>query len=118
MVLFSYMTIHNLNLASVPFNAISFGTKTIESRLYDEKRQLIKLGDKITFTNTDAPNQKVTVKVIGLLRYNSFHDLFSHNKPAKFGGESVIWLDNQINEFYSKEAQNKYGVIGIEFKLL
>jgi ASC-1-like (ASCH) protein len=118
MVLFCHMAVHKLNLSSVPFNAIAFGTKTIESRLYDEKRQQIQLGDEIIFTNNDLPTQKVTVKVIGLLRYKSFHDLFSHNNAAKFGGESVSWLNNQINEFYSKEAQNINGVIGIEFRLL
>lgn len=112
------MAVHKFRLATGPFIAIKSGTKTIESRLYDEKRQLIKLGDEIIFTNTSASDQTVTVKVIGLLRYKTFYDLFSHNKLTKFGGESVKKLDNQINEFYSKEAQNKYGVIGIEFKLL
>jgi len=117
-VLFGHMAVHKLNLSSEPFNSIVSSTKTIESRLYDEKRQQIQLGDEIIFTNTDVPTQKVTVKVVGLLRENTFHDLFSQNKPAKFGGESVSWLNNQINEFYSKEAENKYGVIGIEFKPL
>ena len=35
---------HNLQLATVPFKVIASGTKTIESRLYDEKRQTIQLG--------------------------------------------------------------------------
>lgn len=112
------MTTHQLTLATEPFNAITSGNKTIESRLYDEKRQKIQIGDQIIFTNRDNPSQTAAVKVIGLLRYATFHDLFSHNDPRKFGGESVEWLENQINEFYSLHDQKQNGVIGIEFELI
>ena len=101
------MNTHQLQLATAPFKAITSGVKTIESRLYDEKRQLIQIGDTIAFTDRDNPGQAVSVKVIGLLRYETFHDLFSHNNPARFGGESVEWLENQINEFYSVDQQKE-----------
>ena len=112
------MTTHQLKLATEPFNAIISGDKTIESRLYDEKRQKIQIGDQIIFTNRDNPSKTATVKVSGLLRYATFHDLFSHNNPRKFGGESVEWLENQINEFYSLHDQKQNGIIGIEFELM
>ena len=109
------MKTHQLNLARVPFNAIVSGKKTIEARLFDQKRQLIQLGDSIIFTNRENTEQSVLVKVIGLLRYHTFNELFSHNNPQKFGGESVEWLENQINEFYSIDKQYENGVVGIEF---
>lgn len=112
------MNTHQLQLAAAPFNAIKSGAKTIESRLYDEKRQKIQIGDIIEFTNREAPCQTVSVKVIGLLRYATFRDLFMHDSPGKFGGESVEWLENQINEFYSLDEQLKNGVVGIEFELM
>lgn len=112
------MDTHHLQLAAIPFTAIVSGAKTIESRLYDDKRRLIQLGDTIVFTNRENTDQTVSVKVIGLLRYATFHELFSHNDPVKFGGESVEWLKNQINEFYSIEQQKQGGVIGLEFELL
>jgi len=112
------MNTHILQIATTPFNAITSGKKVVESRLYDEKRQLIQIGDILEFTNREAPGQTVLVRVIGLLRYETFHDLFSHNSPAKFGGESVAWLESQINEFYSIEGQKSNGVIGIEFELI
>jgi ASC-1-like (ASCH) protein len=111
------MTKHALQLATIPFDAIMSGQKTIESRLYDEKRQLIQLGDEIIFTNREAPQQTVTVSVVGLLRYDTFGSLFRHNEPSKFGGESVEWLEDQINEFYSIDEQRENGVVGIEFIL-
>lgn len=112
-----FMTTHQLKLATEPFNAIISGNKTIESRLYDTKRQKIQIGDRIIFTNRDNYEQTVTAEVVGLLRYATFRDLFSHNNPRKFGGDNVEWLENQISEFYSIEDQKIYGVIGIEFKV-
>ena len=113
----NFMTTHQLKLATEPFNAIVSGNKTIESRLYDIKRQKIQIGDRIIFTNRDNSEQTVTAEVVGLLRYATFRDLFSHNNPRKFGGDNVEWLENQISEFYSIEDQKIYGVIGIEFKV-
>ena len=112
-----FMTTHQLKLATEPFNAIISGNKTIESRLYDTKRQKIQIGDRIIFTNRDNSEQTVATEVVGLLRYATFRDLFSHNNPRKFGGDNVEWLENQISEFYSIEDQKIYGVIGIEFKV-
>jgi len=112
------MATHTLQLAAIPFRAIVSGQKTIESRLYDDKRQQIKLGDTLTFVNREFPNQIVSVKVIGLLRYNTFDDLFTHNNPAKFGGKSIEWLKDQIDGFYSLEEQLQNGVIGIEFRII
>ena len=111
------MTTHQLKLATEPFNAIISGNKTIESRLYDAKRQKIQIGDLIIFTNRDNSEQTVTAEVVGLLRYATFRDLFSHNNPAKFGGESVEWLEKQIGEFYSLSDQLENGVIGIKFEI-
>jgi len=109
---------HNLQLATEPFEAIISGNKTIESRLFDEKRQKISIGDEIIFTNRENPEQTVNVKVTNLLHDETFHDLFIHNGPSKFGGESVAWLDNQIRAFYSEADQRKNGVIGIEFEVI
>ena len=113
----NFMTTHQLKLATEPFNAIISGNKTIESRLYDTKRQKIQIGDRIIFTNRDNSEQTVTAEVVGLLRYATFRDLFSHNNPRKFGGESVEWLEKQIGEFYSLSDQLENGVIGIKFEI-
>lgn len=111
------MNKHELKLATEPFEAIASGRKTIESRLFDEKRQTIQLGDVMVFSNRENPSQTLRVKVIGLLRYGTFADLFINNDPTKFGGESTEWLLNQIGEFYSDDQQKMYGVVGIHFKL-
>ena len=69
---------HNMNLNNRPFKSIKEGTKTIELRLNDEKRSLLKVGDEIEFTNRDT--------------------------------------NENMEAYYSKEEQNKYGVLGIEIR--
>ena len=47
--------LHQMNLHPAPFSLVESGLKTIELRLYDEKRRQIAVGDTILFTCTDDP---------------------------------------------------------------
>jgi len=111
------MILHQLKLASFPFESIKSGRKTIESRLYDEKRREINLGDEIEFINRET-DEILKTKVIGLHRYSNFETMFNSMGHERFGGESTNWLLKQIYEFYSKEDEDKFGVIGIEISKL
>ena len=51
--------LYRMKLTEVPFEEIKNGTKTIEFRLYDEKRQQIKLGDKIEFSKLPDLQEKL-----------------------------------------------------------
>ena len=42
--------LYKMKLNESPFERIKNGTKTIEFRLYDEKRQQVKVGDQIEFS--------------------------------------------------------------------
>jgi ASC-1-like (ASCH) protein len=64
-----------MKLRPAPFEMIKSGQKTIELRLYDEKRQLTKVGDEIIFTNI-VTEEKLHVKVSNLHRFDSFEDLY------------------------------------------
>ena len=112
------MRVHSMKLTQLPFTLIAHGSKTIESRLYDEKRQAIELGDTIIFSLLEDETRILTTQVVGLLRYANFHDLFTCNDPNKFGGSTAMELETQIAQFYSDALQQKYGVIGIELRLI
>jgi len=112
------MTTHQMKLAVVPFEKIVNGEKILESRLYDEKRQQINPGDQIEFTCNDKPEKKVLITVRALYRYTDFENLFSDFPPAYFGRASKEELIKEIEIFYPKEDQNKYGVVGIKMMLL
>ena len=109
---------HQMKLASTPFEKIRNEGKVIESRLYDEKRQIIKLGDEILFSQSDDDSQTVNTKVTGLLRYSSFQQLFADHDSKLFGGTSVDELLKESKQFYSDEDEAKYGVAGVWLHLL
>ena len=109
--------IHKMNLNDEPFNSIKDGFKTIEMRLYDEKRRLINIGDVIEFNNR-LTNEKINVEVIMLHLFNNFEELYKHFDKICLG-----YKDNEeanssdMEKYYLKEEQDKYGVVGIEIKL-
>lgn len=107
---------HKMNLQDKYFDFIKNGTKRIELRLNDEKRQQIKIGDSIEFSNE---KYKFTTKVIGLLKYQDFKTLFND-----FGIEILAErtmtkeeLLGILSEFYTPEKQEKFGVLGIRVEL-
>ena len=104
------MKTHNMTLKQPYFDLIKCGKKTIELRLYDSKRQQIVPGDQITFQNGDNFN---TVKVKGLVRAENFASLFDLIDVTKTGLENVDNAINIMEQFYDKDAQKKFGVVGI-----
>lgn len=104
---------HFMKLAIEPYTLIKQGAKVIESRLFDEKRSQLQLGDVIVFSCNEDPADTTDTRVTGLLRYEKFEDLFNDHEASMFGGTSTLQLINQIKEFYSDEEISKFGVIGI-----
>ena len=109
--------IHEMKLNEKPFNNIVKGIKKIELRLFDEKRAKINLNDYIVFTNIADLTQTIKVKVIGLLRYNSFEELFKDvdyniSGPANSLSEKLT----NIRKIYSEEEEKKYGILAIHIE--
>lgn len=111
-----FLTMHKMKLHSAPFEKIKSGEKTIELRLYDEKRQQIQEGDRITFTNT-ATGETLTATVKKLHRFDSFAELYKA-LPLLQCGYTAEDIDtahpSDMEAYYSSEEQQKYGVVGIE----
>ena len=107
-----------MNLQPKYFDFIKDGTKRIELRLYDEKRQSIQLGDIIEFAKSD--DEKFKAEVIGLLRYNSFADLFEDFDISILADSSMTKQEllEALGEFYTEEKQAEFGVIGIRIELV
>ena len=112
------MPTYQMKLSKEPFEKIASGQKIIESRLYDEKRQQINIGDCVEFVQNDDSNKTISAKVKALYRYSSFDDLFSDFPPEFFGGVSKEILIEEIKNFYSVEEEQRYGVVGIKIELL
>lgn len=112
------MTTHHLHLHPKPFEYIRSGKKTIESRLFDEKRRSYAIGDKLVFINRANENESIESTIVNLHKENSFHDLFiNKNTVGKFSTTSLQDLLDGIELYYSREDQEKFGVVGIEFTI-
>lgn len=112
--------LHKMKLNEGPFERMKNGTKTIEFRLYDEKRQQIKIGDTIKFLKEPNLNESFNAKVTGLLRYNTFEDMFRDFDISVLSDKSMTKeeLINTLEQFYTKEKQKQYGVLGIRIELI
>lgn len=111
---------HEMKLQPEYYNFILNGTKRIEIRLYDEKRQSIKLGDTIKFLKEPELSEFFNAKVTGLLRYNSFKDMFKDFDISILSDKSMTKeeLIKVLEQFYTKEKQEQYGVLGIRIELI
>ena len=111
---------HEMKLQSKYYTFMLNGTKRIEIRLFDEKRQKIKLGDTIKFLKEPDLKDSFNTKVVGLLRYNSFKEMFRDFDISILSDSSMSKdeLIKILEQFYSKEKQEQYGVLGIRIELL
>ena len=109
---------HYMNLHNNPFNSIMNKTKTVEMRLNDEKRILIKINEFIEFTN-NVTNEKMLVKVIDVKSYQDFSLLYKEYQKEEIGYkiDEVANPDDMLL-YYSKEKIEKYGVLAIRLEVI
>lgn len=113
--------IHYMKLNHRPFDLMLKKEKTIELRLNDEKRQDIKKGDLIVFNNHQAFETKLAVKVINIHHFDSFESLYKNLDLKKCGyleSELGDASPNDMLSYYSREKELKYGVLGIEIRVI
>ena len=111
---------HSIKLQPEYYNYILNGTKRIEIRLFDEKRKLINIGDKIRILKEPDLVESFEVKVVERLRYKDFESLFNDFDISMLADKSLTKeeLLDDLEKYYSKEKQEKYGVLGIRIELL
>ena len=108
----------NMKLNEKYFEYIKSGTKRIELRLNDEKRKLIKIGDKIRFFKLPKLDEYIDVTVEDLIKYDNFKEFNKYPIEILASKEmSNEELMKDLEKFYSKKEQEKYGVLGIKFKI-
>ena len=115
------MNFFEMHLNPKPFRQIARGEKTIELRLYDEKRSDLRPGDRIVFINTEAPEKTVVTAVKALHIYENFSALYAALPLPACGyseEEAVLADPADMEVYYSKELQQEYGVVGIELVTL
>ena len=105
--------IYRMKLQNEPFKQIKKEIKKIEIRLNDEKRKIFEINDYIEFTNITTL-EIMFVKITNLYHFESFEQLFNNFDNSILGCGSY----EEMYKYYSREEENKYGVLGIEIKVL
>ncbi len=108
--------IHYMNLVPTAFSKIADGSKTIELRLNDEKRQRINVEDTVVF-NCSLTKDIIAAQVVKLHKFSDFKELYNA-LPLEKCGYTVAELDTahytDMEQYYTKEQIKKYGALGIE----
>ena len=106
---------HRMRLDPAPFAKIERGEKTVELRLFDEKRAAIEPGDVIEFTR-NGDGAILAARVTGICRFASFEELFRVISPAICGydedGDPAVCAA-AMNAYYAPEKQREYGAVGL-----
>ena len=109
--------LRKMNLAPQPFKAIAEGRKTIEMRLYDERRVGICIGDEIEFENIET-HQRILCEVVSFARFRDFFELYASFDKIMLGySADEIANPEDMYQYYSPEMVAKYGALAIEIKL-
>ncbi len=107
---------HYMNLVPSAFSKIADGSKTIELRLNDEKRQRINVEDTVVF-NCSSTKDIITAQISGLHKFSDFEELYK-TLPLEKCGYTVAELDTahytDMEQYYAREQIKKYGALGIE----
>ncbi len=104
---------HYMKLQAAPFAQIAAGVKNVELRLYDEKRKKIAVGDEIEFPNAQT-GARLCCTVVALHKFPTFAALYEVLSPLKCG----IASPTDMEQYYTKEEQSLFGVVGIEIALI
>ncbi len=109
---------HQMTVQTKYYNLLKDGIKTVELRLFDEKRQKIKIGDKITFSDASNSNDNFEAEVIELHRANTFNDLFEKIDLKTTGESDPLVMIGTLEKFYPNSKQLEHSVVGIEIEKL
>ena len=113
------MNTFTMKLQPNHFYYMKNGTKRIELRLNDQKRSKISVGDKIIFFKEPLLDESFETTVIKLLKYDYFENLIDDYGIEICANKNITKQDllNDLEKFYTKEKQAKYGVLGIMISL-
>jgi ASC-1-like (ASCH) protein len=112
---------HDMRLGDDAFNAIRFGDKVFESRLFDNKRSKFKVGDVVRCFLRTSENIFVDIKIIELKRYASFGEMFSELGADVFGFNDIDDPDSFVfyhRKYYTEKKEKKFGVLAIKMEVV
>lgn len=114
------MEVHTIGLQAIHYDNVLSGKKIYEGRLHDEKRKLFNIGDRIKILKDPLREESFFVEIINKYIFKSFKDMVEeiNLKQLGFDSESKEEVIQVYRSFYSKEDEEKYGVVIFELKVI
>ena len=111
---------HSLNLNPIYFDLIKSGEKILEGRLNDDKRKAFNIGDKIIFYKEPERIETMNAIILDKYLFNNFDEIAKSLDKAHLGfaDKSVDEMINTYRTIYTREDENKYGVVIFKIKTL
>jgi ASC-1-like (ASCH) protein len=114
------------HLSEICFTLINLGLKTVEVRLNKGDYSKMNIGEVIEWINDDfnertcftdiVPKRSCFTKIIAKTEYKSVEDYFNAE-----GLPEITSLEHRLNlsyKYFTKEDEDKYGIVAIKIKLL
>lgn len=100
------------------FEIVRMGKKDVEVRVNDGKRRKLNIGDTLVFLKRPNDDEEIRAKVIGLEYYDFFDTLVDNYDMERIYLSNYTKEEylNEMKRFYTKEEQEKYGVVAIIFR--
>lgn len=113
--------IQQMRLGEEIFEKIKSGKKTIELRLLDEKRKVLKVGDIIDFGKRPSLHERMSVKIVELKKYKTFEEVYEDCDLKDLGYEEDVNKEDFVNnmyQHYNEDEVGDYDILVIKFKKL
>lgn len=112
--------IHRMKINDNAFERMQKGIKKREYRVNDEKRKLVRVGDRIEFQKISNPEEKILMDVKDINCFHSLNDAISIHFDEDFSARHND-IESTVNSFYqkgycTKEEIEKNGMVVFEIK--
>ena len=106
---------YKMDLSEFSFNKIKAGRR-VDMRLFDKKRQSLKIGDMIESENINNPHEHIECLVQGMAVFDNFSNMIDCLTPQMLGYDDKEEIILRLNRAYSLDLQKNFNVVAIFIK--
>lgn len=106
---------YKMDLSEFSFNKIKAGRR-VDMRLFDKKRQSLKIGDMIEYENINNPHEHIECLVQGVAVFDNFSNMIDCLTPQMLGYDDKEEIILRLNRAYSLDLQKNFNVVAIFIK--
>lgn len=106
---------YKMDLSEFSFNKIKAGRR-VDMRLFDKKRQSLKIGDMIEYENINNPHEHIECLVQGMAVFDNFSNMIDCLTPQMLGYNDKEEIILRLNRAYSWDLQKNFNVVAIFIK--